>query len=52
MGIGAARAATLTFQVAGVPGTYHLWLSYGSYSTGDEAMPMQAGPTFEIRVGQ
>ena len=53
MGTGAARVATLTLQVAGVPGTYHLWLSYGSYSTGDgTSVPMQAGPTFEIRVGQ
>ena len=53
MGNGAARVATLTFQVAGVPGTYHLRLSYGSYSTGDgTSVPMQAGPTFEIRVGQ
>ena len=31
---GTARMVTLTLQVAGVPGTYHLWLSNGScYST-------------------
>jgi hypothetical protein len=53
MTTGAYRVATLTVQVAGTPGTYHLWFSYGSYSTGNgESAPMQTGPTFEIRVGQ
>ncbi|HOJ72956.1 MAG TPA: VWA domain-containing protein [Phycisphaerae bacterium] len=53
MGIGPSRVATLTLHVAGVPGTYQLWLSYGSYSVaGSSSMPMQPGPRFEIRVGQ
>lgn len=54
MGIGANRVATLTLNVAGVPGAYHLWLSYGSYYSvsAGTSTPMQTGPAFEIRVGQ
>jgi hypothetical protein len=53
MTTGAYRVATLTLQVAGTPGTYHLWFSYGSYSTTNgESQPMQTGPTFTIQVGQ
>jgi hypothetical protein len=53
MTTGAYRVATLTLQVAGTPGTYHLWFSYGSYSTGNgESASMQTGPTFTIQVGQ
>ena len=51
MGTGAKRVATLTLHVAGVPGTYHLWLSYGSYFVAGASMPMQPGPLYEIRVG-
>ncbi|MBI4580551.1 MAG: hypothetical protein HY718_12665 [Planctomycetes bacterium] len=50
---GAARVATLTLQVAGVPGVYHLRLTHGSYYSAAQgaSAPMTPGPTFEIRVG-
>jgi len=51
MGSGAKRVATLTLNVAGVPGVYHVWLSYGSSSVVGTSMPMQTGPMFEVRVG-
>jgi hypothetical protein len=53
MTTGAFRVATLTLQIAGAPGTYHLWMSYGTYSLGDGASgSMLTGPTFTIQVGQ
>ncbi|MBI4579172.1 MAG: thrombospondin type 3 repeat-containing protein [Planctomycetes bacterium] len=54
MSPGAARVATLTLQVAGVPGVYHLRLTYGTYYTAAQggSAPMDPGPTFEIRVGE
>ena len=54
MTTGAFRVATLTIDVAAVPGTHSLSAVYGSYSatgTGESATVLP-GPTFEIRVGQ
>lgn len=48
---GANRVATLTLNVAGIPGTYHLWLSNGICSADGVTTQMQAGPLLEIRVG-
>lgn len=51
MGPGAARVATLTFQVAGVPGIYHLWLVSGSFtSVNGTPVSSQTGPVFDIQV--
>jgi hypothetical protein len=49
----AARVATLTLDVAGVPGTYTLTLTNGTWyaAAASEQGSMQAGPAFEIRVG-
>jgi len=50
---GAYRVATLTLNVAAVPGTHRLWPAYGSYSTAPaaSAAELQPGPAFEIHVG-
>ena len=52
-GPGTGRVATLTLHVAGIPGTYQLWLAYGSYHSAAEgtSAEMQPGPVFQIHVG-
>lgn len=51
---GAYRVATLTLNVAAVPGTHRLWPAYGSYSTAPaaSAAELQPGPAFVIHVGE
>ena len=53
MTTGAFRMATLTINVAAVPGTHRLSAMYGSYSAtgaGESAL-MSPGPSFEVEVG-
>jgi len=51
VGPGTARVATLTLNVAAVPGTYQLWPVYGSTTSAAAVGQMQAGPAFVIHVG-
>ncbi|MCL2330786.1 MAG: hypothetical protein FWC56_05740, partial [Phycisphaerae bacterium] len=56
MATGPKRVATLKLQVAGVPGTYQLWTTYGSVYLADpnasnRHQQMLPGPVFTINVG-
>ncbi len=54
LGPGSARVATLTLNVAAVPGTHNLWIACGGYqptTAGAEAAFMAPGPILAIQIG-